>query len=142
MPSGLRISVSGEFFTFCYTLEDLHCNNMDLHTRERGRGEFILLEQWAVINKVYFVYGWLDGLNFNSFDLEFDNSCGDIIIYCLSSINGAPINVDVIDIRDHYRPIDLDEFIIEDELNLNVGEYEYNEFVLDEDDYLDFIDYP
>ena len=117
MVRGLRITIQGEYVDFDYTAEDINNRHMDLICVSRGLGIFHLLEYWEVEDKIYVVYGWNNGLNYNSFELDTTNAMGDIIIYAMN--DDSPLNIDMNEIEAHYTPIDLDNYLIEDELNVS-----------------------
>ena len=123
---GMRILTDGTMLEFSYN----NISELESHIYERGQGEFTGLEHFDYAGKVYNIYGYLKGQNFNKFDLQYYNATGDIIITVLDG--------DVVkrEILDFYKGEDLNDYIVEDELEDDYSNdtYEYGDFVVFDDD--------
>tara|TARA_R110000868_G_scaffold137660_2_gene351220 strand:- start:2510 stop:2902 length:393 start_codon:yes stop_codon:yes gene_type:complete len=122
MTIGILINTKGKFFEFNYS----NVSNLEQFIQEKGNGKFTILEKPSD----FIVLGYESGTNFNMFDLETVNACGDILI-----ISNKNKDISVENIIDYYEGEDLDDDLIEDELRRQEEEE------LDDDDLLDFIDY-
>ncbi len=144
MVVGLRINCDRTFSDFDYTIQDMIDSRLSIFAMERGIGDYNLIEQFTINNKTYLIYGWLNGRVFNRFDLDTCNPYGDMILMAIDN-ETRPTDVIQLEVLEHFVSINLDDTLIQDELDLEIGNYEYNTFVVDEDnnsDYLDYVDYP
>ena len=134
MVRGVRIILDGSFERFNYNVDTMINRNLDLMARERGLGDMVLLEMWDNTDgDTYIMYGWDAGYNFNHFELEYVNACGDILVVCINNNTELPKDVETLDIYDHFRPVELGEFVISDEMSYDIGEYDMTDGFIVED---------
>ena len=135
MVVGLRIDVNGVFRQFTYTWEDLLNRRLKYKAVNSGEGNFKLLEYFNSQNKMYLLYGWEEGTNFNAFDLDSCNAVGDIICHCVDSVGGVsgmPVDVILEDLERYYTPDTLEDYLLEDELE-ELGDYDYSDSFIEDD---------
>ena len=132
MVIGLRIDVNGVFHRFNYNWEDLLNRRLKYKAVNRGEGNFKLLEYFDTNNKTYLMYGWEDGSNFNSFDLNSCNATGDIICHCIILDGGMPIDVVLQDLERYYADDNLEDYLAEDELE-ELDNYDFSDSFIEND---------
>ncbi len=145
MIQGIRINVDGTFASFNYTPLEMIERRLDIHTRSRGTGEYTLIDEYHSDRVAYLVYGWLNGTTFNQFDIDSCNPYGDMICIGIDE-EFVPIDINLIELMSVFAPIDLDDYLIQDELDLGEDDYDYTDgFVIRDDtdeDSLGSIGYP
>ena len=98
---GIRVEIDGSLSEFNYIENDIIRNELTIYARERGSGQFELLEVFVAGQRTYFMYGWKHGYNFNRLRLDSCSATGNILIVAFNSHN--PVNVDKNDILNYYR---------------------------------------
>lgn len=145
MVSGILINQSGNVENINYEEEDF-VNRFDRFIFNRGVGDLICFDDIELNGISILFYGYELGYNnFNMFEFPHINVYGDAIIIGLDE-NQEFVDIDAATLDEYLRVDDLDDFIIEDGLDLGENEYDYNDpFIAPEEsdsDYLDYIDYP
>ena len=124
MIRGIRIDVEGTFSTFNFTPLEMIERILDRHTRTRGEGDYTLIDEYHEDRVSYMVYGWLRGSVVNQFDIDSCNAFGDMIVIGIDE-EFVPIDIYIEDLITVFTSIDLDDFLIGDELVIDgVGYYD------------------
>ena len=106
MLLGTLINIFGEPETFFYTLEVYRQDEMSLYTEDKGKGAFVILDEWISQDDecIYKVYGYRDGIFKNKFsEILRKDVYGDCIIVRYSPVMGRPVSIDEDEVNKYVR---------------------------------------